>query len=98
MIIILLNSIVELDEEALKTSLINAMMTRFKSVLIKHRIQIVKNELLEDNCEHYIIILYTEFDYTTKTEKEQYNTRLQELLELTLSSQYDASEFKLIEA
>lgn len=98
MILILLNSILELDEDALKASLVNALTAKFKSLLIKSRIQVVKNELLDDNCEHYIIVLVTEFDYSTKTEKEQYEERLRELIEMTLSNQYDASEFKLLEA
>jgi hypothetical protein len=98
MILILLNSILELDEDALKASLVNALTAKFKSLLIKSRIQVVKNELLDDNCEHYIVVLVTEFDYSTKTEKEQYEERLRELVEMTLSNQYDASEFKLLEA
>lgn len=98
MIIILLNSIIEVDEETLKASLISAMTTRFKSVLIESKIQIVKNELLEDNCEHYLLLVKAEFDYATRTEKEQFNERLKELLELTLSSQYDTSEYNLVEA
>lgn len=95
MLIIELDSLIDINEEELRESLSETLKSRFRELLISIKMQLVSLDVFDDNCEHYLLLVNPEFDYGTKSEKESLDSRLKELVEMIFSSQYDSTNIKI---